>query len=516
LAEHFVVLDRQERHDRIVSELDVHARRLGGRVQAGPQIARLLQEVPDLVEYPSIVAGTFAPEFLDLPPEVLTMTMVHHQHFFPVASGEGRILPAFLAVTNTAADNAKTVARNAERVLTARLRDARFFWQADRRTPLASKLDRLETVLFHQALGTYRDKAERLARLARWIAANQFLEPQAADAAATAGLLAKLDLTTDLVREFTDLQGTMGGIYAREDGQPESIWKAIYHHYLPVGVEPDAPPAPKDLGAAAIVWAAVSLADKIDTLTGLMLAGERPTGSRDPFGIRRQAHGLLRILVDLPELTGLPCAIAVRSLVEEASALLAPRVSADGVPVVLDFVAERLAFLFEQRGVRPDAVRAVLHPGRPIVPLEARRAVEALERARRSSGFETLAMLFKRVKNIAKELPDGEFAEAESRGTPLERVLTEPAERALLDELDRRASAIRAALDGGATLDGAFAEAAALAPAVDRFFIEILVMADDPALRQGRLRLLQRLRRAILDLADISELAPDTPGRVST
>ena len=210
----------------------------------------LLHEVPDLVEYPSVIAGTFALEFLELPEEVLTTTLIHHQHYFPVEGEDGKLKNAFLAVINTEPDNERTIARNAERVVTARLRDARFFWEADRKIPLESRIDRLGTLLFHKKLGTYKEKAERIERLAEWIAARgarrRATRPRSTPA--TAARLAKADLTTDMVREFTELQGTMGGIYARDEGLPEEVWKAIYFHYLPIGVEADAPPTRAQLG----------------------------------------------------------------------------------------------------------------------------------------------------------------------------------------------------------------------------------------------------------------------------
>src|SRR6185295_1016353 len=239
------------------------------------------------------------------PEEVLTTTLIHHQHYFPVEAEDGKLKNAFLAVINTEPDNERTIARNAERVVTARLRDARFFWEADRALPLESRIARLGTLLFHKKLGSYQDKAERIGRLAAWIARDALGADEAtAQAAATAARLAKTDLTTDMVREFTELQGTMGGIYARAQGLPEEVWKAIYYHYLPVGVEADAAPTRAQLGRGAVTWAAVSLADKLDTIVGLFAAGEKPTGSRDPYGLRRAAHGVFKILVDLPELVG--------------------------------------------------------------------------------------------------------------------------------------------------------------------------------------------------------------------
>ncbi len=322
LLENFVIIERSERHNKIARELDAKAQRLKGRVSRTVHAeSELLLEVPDLVEYPSVVAGTFAVEFArELPEEVLVTTLVHHQHYFPVDGEDGRLLPAFLAVINSEPDNEKTISRNMERVVSARLRDARFFWEADRRQTLESRIERLSTLLFHKKLGTYKEKAERIAKLAEWIAQTALgVDAATAKQAAQAARLSKSDLTTDMVREFTELQGTMGGIYAREEGQPEEVWKAIYYHYLPIAVEADAPPTKAQLGKAAITWAAVSLADKLDTITGLYASGERFSGSRDPYGIRRQAHGVIRILIDLPELTGLQKVISLQALVEKAA-----------------------------------------------------------------------------------------------------------------------------------------------------------------------------------------------------
>jgi glycyl-tRNA synthetase beta chain len=227
LKEHFIVLDHAERRDRIARDLEGHARRLNGRV-ALKDHQGLIDEVADLVEYPGVVAGFFDAAFLALPEEVLSTTLVHHQHYFPVLSERGDLKEAFLAVVNTQPKDERLIAKNAERVVAGRLRDARFFWESDRKTPLALRLDRLHTLVFHKKLGSYRDKAERIEALAGWIAADVFARPDAASSAATAARLAKADLTTDMVFEFTELQGKIGGIYAREEGQPDEIWKAIY------------------------------------------------------------------------------------------------------------------------------------------------------------------------------------------------------------------------------------------------------------------------------------------------
>ena len=511
LKRHYVLLTREERRARIAKRLETQAKRLGGVVGGA---GSLLDEVPDLVEYPSVVAGRFPEEFLALPDEVLKTTMIHHQHYFPVAAGDGRLTEHFLAVTNVPKDNVAAIARNSERVLVARLRDARFFWEADRGAPLDSRLGRLDTLRFHARLGSYLDKARRIEKLAAAVAADAFGAPAAVGHAARAARLAKADLTTDMVGELPELQGVMGGIYAREDGEPEEVWRAVYHHYLPIGVTADAPPRPDDLGRAGVSWAAVALADKLDTLVGLFRAGERPRGARDPFGLRRQAHGVFSILVGLPELTGLTARPDLGGLVAAAEAAhggtdesaqgaaavgaahgagrgaalppaaagrrqTRPSRAADGAahggagaagreatdggggasatePEALDrlqqFLLERLRFVLEQRGHDVRNVRAVTQPWpswRAVVPLDARRKLEALPRFTGSADFQQLAALFKRVRNIARELPDAELADVEAGRAAVSDEPPEPAEAALAAELERRRPAIAAAVAAG-------------------------------------------------------------------
>ena len=525
LGEHFVLLEREERHARVARELDAHARRLGGRVSgAGGAQTALLQEVVDLMEYPSVIAGTFAPDFLGLPEEVLTTTMIFHQHYFPVTDDAGRLLPAFLAVTNIETDNARAIAVNAERVLTARLRDAQFFWDADRRIPLDARLDRLGTLLFHKRLGTYRLKALRLERLAGWLAGEGFGAPGEAANARAAGRLAKADLVTGMVREFTELQGTMGGLYARHEGQPEAVARAIYHHYLPLGVEAGAPPARDALGPGAIPWAAVSAADKIDSVVGMFAAGERPTGARDPFALRRQAQGLLRVLVDLPELTGLEAPLSLDRLVTEAATVYQ---SSDIVAAAADedlqldsltgqpewlaeltrFLVDRLRFLFERRGYAYDEINAVVpaQGSLAMAPLDARRRLEALREVRGSDDFIALATAFKRVKNIAKDVASGAGAIGDATGTDA----GDAAERRLADEMRARGPQVETAAARG-DYRAAFRLAAGFRESVDRFFTDVLVMHEDGAVRARRLALVARLRNLIVSLADISEIAPES------
>ena len=565
LAAAFVLIDRAERRDRITRELAVGAAASGGRLASLDQESSLLGEVPDLVEHPTVVTGTFPREFLALPDEVLSTTMVHHQHYFPVVDAQDRLTARFLAVTNTPGDDAARnarIARNAERVLVARLRDARFFWEADRRQRLDDRLDRLDTLVFHKRLGSYQKKAERTAKLAEHIARDVLGRPDAAEDARRAALLAKADLATDMVGEFPELQGVMGGVYAREQGEAETIWNAIYHHYLPVGIGPDDPPLRRDLGEAAITWAAVALADKADTVAGLFRAGEKPTGSRDPLGVRRQAQGLLRVLIDLPELTGLEARLPigqvfelarrahtaddwsavywsldrkwevgrsvsgivedvtkggreisrqqVQELLDAHESEVRPFTAADGWSGYrlrtrpANFVLERLRYMLEVRGFDVRNVRAVTHQSLDEMrPLDARRKLEVLPELTDSADFRTLARLFKRVKNIARKLPADEASE-----TPREDLLKKPAERDLLAELDRRRSVIDAAVKTGSGFREAFSEAAKFGPSVDRFFTDVFVMTGDQA-QTARLRLMRQVEQLILQLADVSEIVPE-------
>ena len=501
LPEHFVILDHSERRDRIARELEAKARKLGGRVHLREHAA-LLDEVADLVEYPGVVAGFFERTFLELPHEVLTTTLVHHQHYFPVLTENAQLKEAFLAVVNTQPSDERLIAKNAERVVTARLRDAKFFWETDRKTKLEDRLDRLHTVVFHKKLKTnsYRDKAQRIETLARAIATDAFGVPAEAGHAAQAARLAKTDLVTDMVFEFPELQGVMGGIYAREEGLPEQVWTAIYYQYQPIGVEADAPPSAKELGAAATAWAAVSVADKLDSVAALMKAGERATGSRDPFGLRRQMQGIVKILMDLPETAAINREISLASL----APLAAPDITVDGVawdPATLSaFGHERIRYALEQRGFSIAQVRGAVSSSGSDNPLRARRLAEALKALDGSQDLAALAVLFKRVKNIAREL---------KTDVPFDRdALQEPAEKTLLTDLEAVRPRIATAV---AAFDyrRAFAEIASLRPAVDKFFTEVFVMADDARLRTARLKLMADLRDLVLQLADISELVAE-------
>jgi glycyl-tRNA synthetase beta chain len=515
LLENFVILERGERHNKIARELDAKAQRLQGRVSRTVHAdSGLLHEVPDLVEYPSVVAGTFALEFLELPDEVLTTTLIHHQHYFPVEGDDGRLKNAFLAVINTEPDNERSIARNAERVVSARLRDARFFWEADRKTTLDRRLDRLSTLLFHQKLGTYREKSERLGRLAAWIAKEALDAGESTTSqAARAARLAKADLTTEMVREFTELQGTLGGIYAREEGQPEEIWKAIYYQYQPGGVEPDAPPVRAQLGRAALTWAAVSLADKLDTVVGLFAVGEKPTGSRDPYALRRAAQGIVKVLVDFEQLTGTahrpvlgPMLWRARS--EVAAHLGLGEIADDERHQLWAFFMERLRHLMQVRGLQYEEIQAVTANASC---LDSTSGADLLERARElarmrtTPTFASVAEAFKRANNIV-EAAWGAGSSVERWGRHADR-LREPAELALKSALQQMGAEITSGL--GARQPGRAVKAvASIQPELARFFDQVRVMVDDAQLQEARLALLAELKDRISEIGDISVLAP--------
>jgi glycyl-tRNA synthetase beta chain len=509
LTENFVLLSRIERRDRIMRDLDAQARKIGGRamVHQHLQTEALLAEVPDLVEFPAVVAGAFKPEFLSLPEEVLTTTLIHHQHYFPVLGSTGALMPAFLAVTNTQASNDRGIATNAERVVAARLRDARFFWEADKKVGLEARVARLETLLFHKQLGSYRQKAERIEKLAGWLARDVFQRPDAADAAARAARFAKADLTTDMVREFTELQGVMGGIYAREAGEPEPVWKAIYHHYQPIAVEADGPPKVDQLGQGRVTWACVSLADKLDTLVGLFLAGERPTGSRDPFGLRRQAHGLLRILLDVEALSGVKARPSLRQLVDAAVEAYGKQPQAEDADSLNTFLRERLEFVLEARKFDRRNVRAL---SRGLADITAIRPSDVMESLKELTAFGVtpdfigLATAFKRVRNIAKEMPIEEYAALKQQG--FQAGAAEDAEKQLVDEIAAREGAIRRASETGVGWHEAYKTASGFAPSVAKYFDDVMVMDPNPGLRKQRLFTMRRLEEIILCLGDISEI----------
>ena len=425
----------------------------------------LLDDLAYLTEFPTPILGEFDPKFLDLPREVLSTVMRHHQRYFTVQDAEGKMAPNFIAVMNAKADRKGLVKKGNERVLEARFNDARFFWEMDLKKTLEDRIPDLAHVTFQAKLGSYLDKSKRVAERAVLLAA--FLR-KSTTMARRAAMLAKTDLTTDMVKELTELQGVMGGLYAREQDEEPEIWKAIYEHYQPQSME-DAIPS-------TLYGQILSLADKLDTLRSCFEIGLVPTGSKDPFALRRAAQGVVKILVEGK------LRVPVRGLDEQ----------------VVAFLVDRVKYYFRDvRGFAYDEVNAALAGDwNDLVDVENR--LFALKLVRQTGNFEPLAASFKRIRNILKQADwkEGDVDSMLLEAGP-ERDLHDEASKVLAYVADRRQSDdYLQALQSIATLR----------PSVDLFFDKILVNAPDERVRKNRLALLGRLYTEVSSIADFSEI----------
>jgi glycyl-tRNA synthetase beta chain len=449
LRKNFVILSSHERRHKIETE----ASALGAKIDAD-----LLETLTFITEYPAAIRGEFDPAFLELPAEVLTTVMRHHQKYFSVEPVAGRLAPNFVAVMNTSGDPDGLVKRGNERVLRARFNDARFFWNVDQQKKLADRVEDLKKVTFQAKLGSYFEKTYRVVELVKELGGNE--------QAQRAALLAKTDLTTEMVKEFTELQGVVGGLYARAQGESEPVWKAIYEHYQPVNMEDSIPETREGQ--------IVSLADKLDTLRECFRIGMIPSGSKDPFALRRAAQGVVKILVEA-------------KLPFDFYPLFAPPLT--------DFMLERVQYYFrEVRGFKYDEVNAVLASSRgTLTDVEAR--LNALVEVRPTADFEPLAASFKRIRNILKQ------ANFEADGKLQERLIEPGEERDLYDAYQVVQKEIQ-----GTGYVRALERIASLRPYVDRFFDKVLVNAKDPEVRINRLTLLSDLLTEFSTIADFSEI----------
>ncbi|HTP96180.1 MAG TPA: glycine--tRNA ligase subunit beta [Burkholderiales bacterium] len=443
----------------------------------------LLDEVTALVEWPVVYSAAFDPAFLGVPPECLVLSMQQHQKYLPLRDGDGKLLPRFLLVSNVEPGDPHNVVAGNERVLRARLSDAKFFYEQDRKTRLEQRVPRLAAVVYHGKLGSQLERTERIQLLAGAIARRLGTDPAPAERAAW---LAKADLLTDMVGEFPELQGVMGRYYALGDGEPAEVADAIEAHYRP-RFAGDAPPA-------AATSAVVALADKLDTLAGLFGIGQIPTGDKDPFGLRRAALGVVRILIERD------LALSLADLIDAAFAGFGPRVGA-AQSDLQEFVFDRLAGYLKDRGYSTLEVESVVSQ-RPVQINAVPRQVEAVRAFNALPEAQSLAAANKRVVNILKQAAArGEsFANAESGG------LKEPAEMALFDAL-RITSQQATSLFRQGDFTGYLKSFAVLKSPVDAFFDAVMVMVDDAELRRNRLALLADLRREMNRVADISKLA---------
>ena len=477
-----VIADPQERRREIERQLSSAAKKVGGTIR--PDEA-LLDQVNDLVEHPTAIAGTFEASNLALPPEVVISEMRNHQRYFAVLDGDGRLTNRFVAVSGTPVKDPRVSRHGYERVLRARLADARFFFDEDRKRRLEDRVPDLARRTYQAKLGSELDRAGRLERIAVALAEGLGLGTRR-EAFARVARLCKADLGTGMVGEFPELQGTMGGHYARLDGEPAEIADAIEDHYKPIGAAEEMPRS--DLGAL------VGIADRLHQLVGIIGIGEKATGAADPFGLRRAAIGILRIVQDRGYHLSLGAAV------DAALAALGDRLAGDRAPVkvqVLEFLRGRVKALWSEQ-FDADLVEAVLSAGFDDV-VDARRRLEALAEVKRRVDFIPLAVAFKRVANI-QEKAQGTAAAVVDRA-----LLREDAERHLHAEVERveaEVSMLRARRD----YPGVLRTVAELKPAVDRFFDDVLVMAEDPALRANRLGLVKRVANLFADVADFRKI----------
>lgn len=489
VAQQYVMVDPVIRRRHIWHQVQSLARDLGGFTPEDPD---LLEEVNWLVEQPTAFAGSFDPVYLALPPEVLVTVMRHHQRYFPVWKQEGELLPHFIAVRNGGEDFLDQVRAGNEKVLRARLADARFFFEEDRRRTLESRLDDLRKMVFQEGLGTLHDKAGRLARLAGTLADAAGLSAGDRERAVTAARLAKCDLATHMVYEFPELQGVMGREYARLEGLDPAVATALYEHYLPRGAG-DALPR-------TAVGAVVGVADRLDTLAGFFCLGLVPTGSQDPYALRRAAQGVVAILAEFALPLDLLVAVdAAFAGYEQFDGPTRARARDD----LLEFFRARLEALLRERGHRYDAAQAVLAAGYANVPDALRRA-DALSRSLEQPDFAAVTGAFKRVANLATKGADEGAVRPDDPVRP--ELFQEEPEQALWQAFLGLREAAEAAL-ARQDYEGFYRVATQLKGPVDAFLDRVLVMAEDPAVRTNRLALLREIAGLLTRPAALGRLA---------
>jgi glycyl-tRNA synthetase beta chain len=491
LAQELVEVDYNRRLARVVEE----SLAVGGSVGRIVQDEWLMDWIANSTEWPRPLLGSFDPRFLHLPREILITVMRDHQRYFAVEDEQGSLRPHFVAVLNMPSDEQGLIRQGHQRVLTARFRDAEFFWNADQKIPLRDRIPLLDKVTYQVRLGSYGAKIKRMKAIAQNICAtlesSGSLKPEQIPQVLRAIELCKCDLTAQMVQEFTELQGIVGGLYARAQGEPEEVSTAIYDHYLPAGAEGNSP--------RTMVGAVVSLADKVDSVVAGFAAGYEPSGSSDPFALRRQANGFIKVLLEKS------LALNLKELVNTAGEVLdiewrKPR---EEVSVrVLEFFAERLQFYFDSvRHFRYDTVRAVVAAGAEL-PADALARAEAMEALRGGEDFEALSAAAKRIRNI---LAKSATASDWQAGDVVAELLAAP------QEIDLDAEYAKVAGEVGrrqAVRDyrGALEEISTLRPAVDRFFDNVMVMAEDREVRQNRLRLLKKLDELFSGIAHFAEI----------
>ena len=493
LSEALVMVDYKERNECIIKATKSVVAEVGGKIIQDDWLA---DWIANSTEWPHPMLGSFDARFLHLPREILITVMRDHQRYFALEDEKGNLRPHFVAVLNMDSDAKGLIRQGHQRVLTARFRDAEFFWTADQRVPLRERRPLLDKVTYQARLGSYGDKIRRMKSLADNICVlleeDGTLKPGESQKVMRAVDLCKCDLTTQMVQEFTELQGVVGGLYAKAQGEPEDISMAVYDHYLPLGAEGASP--------RTLIGALVSLADKLDSVVAGFAAGQEPTGSSDPFALRRQANGLIKVLLEFK----IP--INLKQTVNESIEALDIQWRKPQEEVrsrIVDFLAERLRYYFESvRGFRYDTVRAVVAAGADY-PADAQARADAVEALRGGEDFEALSAAAKRIRNIlAKSATSADW----QAGEVAPELLTEPQEKDLYAAYEKIAGEVESRRTGRA-YKSALEEISTLRPAVDSFFDKVLVMAEDRKVRQNRLRLLKKLDELFSGIAHFAEIA---------
>lgn len=483
LAANSVVLEAAQRRNRIEEGCERELPADGAARVRGNE--KLLRTLTYLTEFPTVIRGDFAESYLELPDEVLETVMLVHQKYFAVAdTGSGKLVNSFIAVANLDGDPDGEIRRGNERVLRARFNDAQFFWSTDLKKTLAERVEDLKAVTFQAQLGSYYDKTQRMRAIVARLADAVGGSPAVKLAADRGAELSKCDLTTGMVGEFPELQGKMGGLYAAAQGEPQEVADAIYDHYKPVG--------PSDSIPRRMAGCLVALADKLDTLGGMFRLGNIPTGSKDPFALRRAATGIVRIVVR----AGLQVTLDQVSEFSDAG---------DNRLALREFLLDRVRFyLADDAGIRYDEINAVLAAS-DAGPLDALRRCKALQGVRLTPNFEPLAVSFKRIRNILEKAGGLDMYAVR----PIATTLLEPgAEQDLYIAFQSQAK-IAAGLRAQGDYYSALVNIAELRPKVDKFFDDVLVMAKEDSVRENRLAFLAQLLRELSGIADFSEIVTE-------
>lgn len=479
LGEAYVIARFEARSTMISQRVQELAAELGGQAIMPDT---LLDEVAALVEWPVPIAGRFEEKFLAVPQEALIHTMQGDQKYFGLTDTNGRLMPNFITISNIESKDPSKVSEGNERVIRPRFSDAAFFWEQDKKQSLASRRDKLKTVVFQQQLGSLYDKSVRVAALSKYIAQQLNADESLA---VRAGELGKCDLITNMVFEFTDLQGTMGRYYAQQDGEPAEVAQAMEEQYLPRFAG--------DVLPTTQTGRILALAERLDTLAGIFAIGQKPTGTKDPFGLRRSALGVLRILIEQQ----LPLDLA--DLLEQAAHNLSAQLgSKPDMHEALEYILERLRAYYQEQGIGAELVEAVAVL-KPTQPLDFDRRLKAVAAFRQLTAAESLAAANKRISNILKKIETTLPAEVDTS------LLQEQAEQALAKSLQAQQAEVMYLFATG-DYKQALLSLAHLREPVDNFFNDVMVMADDEALRNNRLALLSQLRGLFLRVADLSVL----------